>query len=141
MPNTDLSKRVTPAMLLKNHVLAQAAPRVGWNAEKQRAKRAGVDVARFNKRLGPALDQLVRSLEAANTVAKAGGQLDKARKKAIKDEFDKVAEIADGYLDMIKADLRRQDLTAAQRSALESLKNTVKSIPGRYDRLARRHWT
>jgi hypothetical protein len=136
MPNTDLTKQVTPYMLLRNYVFRHVAPRVDWYSLKSKAQQTGVDTAKFNKKLGPELDKLVKSLMAAKAVlARPGGQVDAAQKKAIQAQYQRVDGIIAAYKAIIKAEKHRPDATAAQRGALESMKGHLMWVSDEYGRL------
>ncbi|HEY2167469.1 MAG TPA: hypothetical protein VGH01_09915 [Jatrophihabitantaceae bacterium] len=136
MPNTHLTKQVTPFMLLKNYVFRHVAPRVDWNLVKSKAQQTGVDTAKFNKNLGPELDKLVRSLMAAKAVlARPGGQVDAGQKKTMEAQYQRVDNIIEAYKAIIKAEKHQPDTTAAQRDALESMKGHLEWVSDEYGRL------
>lgn len=133
MTSINLNKPVNQYMLLRNHVFRHVAPRVYWNKLKSEAQKAGVDTSKFNKNLGPALDTLVRSLMSAKEIlARPGGQVAPAQKLAMHKQFRQVEDIVNAYVLIVKAEKHKPGATAAQVSALESLKCKLKDILNTY---------
>lgn len=126
MSDLDTDTNPTLPMLLKYHVARQSPSRVDWANRKQKASKV-VDVRIFKNDLGPTYDAFRDISEAAAKIKKKGGRLDANMKKAIADRGGQVKKCLDLYNALIKQQLAKPGLTAAQKTAWEDLRSFVKT--------------
>ena len=112
--------------ILKRKVSGHSPERVMWEGAKKKASKH-VDTGVFKEHLGPALDALRSYVKGANDVKVYYPKLDERTLKPIRQQKQKVATIIDKYLTIVKNQLKKPNLTAAQKDAWEDLKGQLET--------------